>query len=65
MEDQCDGHSFHVLSVLDGHGKIAWEAHQTMPIERGESLLLPAQLGAYEVSGEVVVIRTCVPSKDW
>ena len=64
MEDQCDGRSFHVLSVLDGHGEIGWGSHQTMPIERGESLLLPAQLGAYKVSGNVVVIRTWVPSND-
>jgi mannose-6-phosphate isomerase len=64
MESRCDGHSFHVLSVLDGHGEIGWEAHQAMPIERGESLLLPAQLGAYEVSGNVLVIRTYVPSGD-
>jgi len=64
MESRCDGHSFHVLSVLGGHGEIGWGAHQAMPIERGESLLLPAQLGAYEVSGNVVVIRTYVPSGD-
>ena len=65
MEDQCDGRSFHVLSVLGGRGEIRWGAHQAMPIERGESLLLPAQLGAYEVSGNVLVIRTCVPSGEW
>ena len=62
MESRCDGHSFHVLSVLDGHGEIRWGAHQAMPIERGESLLLPAQLGAYEVSGNVLVIQTYIPS---
>ena len=62
MEDQCDGRSFHVLSVLDGHGEIRWGIHQATPIKRGESLLLPAQLGAYEVSGDVQVIKTYVPS---
>ena len=64
METRCDGHSFHVLSVLDGRGEIRWGAHQATPIVRGESLLLPAQLGAYEVSGDVRMIRTYAPSGD-
>lgn len=62
MEDRCDGRTFHVLSVLHGHGEMLWGDHQTTPIERGESYLLPARLGAYEVRGEIRVIKTYVPS---
>lgn len=65
MADRCDGRTFHVLSVLHGQGEIGWGGHRTTSIGRGESLLLPAQLGAYEVSGKVKVMKTYVPFGDW
>ncbi|MFH1008394.1 MAG: type I phosphomannose isomerase catalytic subunit [Candidatus Latescibacterota bacterium] len=62
MENHCDGRCFHVLSVLGGHGHIRWGKGQTMALEPGLTLLLPAQLGAYQVSGAVQAIKTTLPS---
>lgn len=56
------GESFHALTCLDGSGAIDWPGG-TVTIDRGQSLLVPAGLGAYTVSGDLEVLRSWVPDR--
>lgn len=54
----ADETSFHSIVVLDGEGMI-----NNMPIQKGDSLFIPAHFGAYKVSGQVTVLKTVIPEK--
>lgn len=53
---------FEILVLLDGHGRIHWGS-QSMPYGRGETWLLPAALGAYQLIGHspTKLLRAYVP----
>ena len=55
----CDDESFTSLLVLDGVGTIACGG-QELPIDKGKSLFLPAQSGAYHVTGTCSLLQTRV-----
>jgi mannose-6-phosphate isomerase len=48
--------SLELLTVLEGHLQLG-----AVELGRAESVVLPASLGAYELSGEAVVVRCYVP----
>lgn len=51
------GRHFHVLTVLEGQAAITWGGQQTvMPV--GQSVLIPAILGEYMLSGPARVLRS-------
>lgn len=56
------GESFHALTCRDGGGAIDWPGG-TVAIERGQSLLIPAGIGAYAISGDLEVLRSWVPDR--
>jgi mannose-6-phosphate isomerase len=51
-----DPGSLELLTVLEGHLQLG-----AVELGRAESVVLPASLGAYELSGEAVVVRCYVP----
>lgn len=55
----CDGRSFQHLQCVDGRGVIRC-GEEEYPFERGESFLMPAALGEYEINGECRVLLSRV-----
>lgn len=54
------GERFHTLTIIRGLGEIIFESG-SLNIKAGDSLLLPAALGEYEIRGECEVIKAYVP----
>ncbi|HWI66401.1 MAG TPA: type I phosphomannose isomerase catalytic subunit [Symbiobacteriaceae bacterium] len=54
-----DGGSFDALLVLSGEGSVAWGGGREA-LRAGQALLVPASLGAYELSGAFTVMRSRV-----
>ncbi|MDF2725508.1 MAG: mannose-6-phosphate isomerase [Paenibacillus sp.] len=52
--------SFTILVVCDGAGTLEW-ADGSVSLERGNCLLLPANLGDYALNGKVTVLRSYLP----
>ncbi|MFB9325219.1 type I phosphomannose isomerase catalytic subunit [Paenibacillus aurantiacus] len=52
--------SFVILVVADGTGKLGW-AGGSLDVKAGECFLLPANLGNYELDGEMTVLRSVAP----
>ena len=56
----ADGSRFELLILTEGSARIAWDGGN-MPVSMGDSLLLPARLGAYTVEGTCTALRAWVP----
>lgn len=54
--------SFEILVIAEGTGSIRWENEQ-QELAAGQCFLLPATLGEYSLSGNLVVLRSVVPSE--
>lgn len=52
--------SFVILVVAQGSGSLRW-AEGSQDVKAGECFLLPATLGAYELDGQLTVIRSELP----
>ncbi|TMV50712.1 class I mannose-6-phosphate isomerase [Paenibacillus mesophilus] len=52
--------SFTIIVVCEGTGTLDW-ADGTIPLERGNCFLLPADLGAYSLNGRLTVLRSYLP----
>ncbi|MFC4103312.1 type I phosphomannose isomerase catalytic subunit [Paenibacillus xanthanilyticus] len=52
--------SFVILVVAEGTGKLGW-AGGSLDVKAGECFLLPANLGGYELDGEMTVLRSVAP----
>ncbi|MBD2844240.1 class I mannose-6-phosphate isomerase [Paenibacillus sp. IB182496] len=52
--------SFVILVVAAGRGELAWDGGR-QPVEAGQCFLLPANLGAYTLSGAMTVLRSELP----
>ncbi|KMT22673.1 type I phosphomannose isomerase catalytic subunit [Clostridium cylindrosporum] len=54
-----DLRSFHIYTCVDGNGRIIYK-NQSQSISRGNSILIPASLGEYEIRGNLEVIKIYV-----
>ncbi|XEC93693.1 type I phosphomannose isomerase catalytic subunit [Paenibacillus tarimensis] len=52
--------SFVILVIADGQGAITWQGG-SLPVKSGECFLLPASLGAYQLEGQLTVLRSLLP----
>jgi mannose-6-phosphate isomerase len=54
--------TFEILTVLDGHAQLSW-AGDSVRLQRGDSLVLPAELGACTLapSAPLTILRAYVP----
>ncbi|SFJ00398.1 mannose-6-phosphate isomerase [Paenibacillus sp. UNC496MF] len=52
--------SFVILVVAEGAGTLSWEGGK-QDVKAGECFLLPANLGGYELDGELTVLRSVTP----
>ena len=62
FQEICDGRSFHILTVLEGEGKIFF-SNGRQDIRRGESILVPATTGTYKLTASVSlrILKSYVP----
>ena len=56
----CDGNKFFILTGISGRATIKHEGGTT-EFASGESVLLPARLGAYTVEGDITYLKSYVP----
>jgi mannose-6-phosphate isomerase len=58
----ADPASFEILTAIDGGGELAW-ANGSRRLARGESIVLPASLGAYRLTPtpSTTLLRCCLP----
>ncbi len=62
-ERVTNGASCEVLSVLEGKCVITAREGESVVLRRGETVVLPARLGAYRLEGEARVMRSYVPEE--
>jgi mannose-6-phosphate isomerase len=60
LEVPFDGTSFHALFVAEGEAEISWQ-DGVLLLHPGTSVLVPAALPSYTLSGNAVVLRTTIP----
>lgn len=57
MADEVEAQSFHALLCLEGKGAILCGG-QSVPVEKGQSVFLPAGMGAYQLAGDMRLLKT-------
>lgn len=60
MEEIADGSKFYIYFITEGSGEILY-GQGSVPITRGESLLIPATLGRYSLKGDLKALKAYVP----
>lgn len=61
IEEKTDGSKFYIFIIIEGSGEISWSEGK-LQIKRGDSILIPASLGGYCISGEIYTLKTYVPN---
>jgi mannose-6-phosphate isomerase len=56
--------SCQILSLLDGACQLQAPTGEALPLVKGDTVVLPAQLGAYTLSGKARLLRSYVPTPD-
>lgn len=60
IKTHMDGTTFHALFITDGTAEISWD-NQTLNVDSGTSVLIPAALPNYTLNGNATVLRTTIP----
>lgn len=60
MRHTTDPASFEILTLIDGAGRLTWNAGG-LNLRRGDSVLLPADLGDWAIEGALTLLRVYVP----
>lgn len=56
--------SFHLLTCISGHASLEIEgSEEQIAVRTGDSVLIPADLGGYRLSGDGTVLRSWVPTE--
>lgn len=53
--------TFHALFCAEGQGELQWGDNKSMPLEAGTSVLIPAALPHYRLTGNATLLRTTIP----
>ena len=61
--DHSDAERFYIFTCVSGNGKILYNG-KAEEINRGDSILIPASLGAYTIEGNLTVLKSYVPSNN-
>jgi len=60
VKEVSDTERFYIFTVVEGHGEILYrDAREAITL--GESILIPAKLGEYEIKGNLKILKTYVP----
>lgn len=60
IDENADGSKFFIYTFISGKGSIAWDGGE-MTVGMGESVLIPAEIGKYFLSGNFTALRAYVP----
>lgn len=60
MKEKSDSDRFYILTCVDGEGEIKYK-DGTENIIKGESMLIPADLGEHCIAGNVKILKSYVP----
>ncbi|MGI6668364.1 MAG: type I phosphomannose isomerase catalytic subunit [Acetivibrionales bacterium] len=61
IHEIADGSRFYIYVLISGSGTIAWNGGKT-GVKTGDSVLVPAALGEYSLSGNFTALKTYVPN---
>ena len=59
--EKSDEERFYIFTCVEGKGVIIWD-NGRCDIVKGESILIPAFLGKYEIQGQMKVLKSYVPN---
>ncbi len=60
-QEKADGRSFHIIFFTFGSGEIAFGDGKTMEFVKGESYVIPADMGEYTISGKCKYLKSYIP----
>lgn len=49
--------TFYAINILDGEGRIYWN-NKEHKIKKGDSFIIPANIGKYKISGNLIALKT-------
>lgn len=58
FKDKSNSDRFHMITCVDGDGEIVGNGFNKEKIKKGDSYLIPASLGDYEIKGELVLLKS-------
>lgn len=61
VKENADGSKFFIYVFVDGTGTINYNGEK-LPVSKGETVLIPAALGEYSISGNIKALKTYVPN---
>jgi mannose-6-phosphate isomerase len=61
FKEGSDNERFYIFTAVEGEGEIL-SKYKSEAIKKGDSILIPAALGAYEVRGTVKLLKSYVPN---
>lgn len=61
IKENADGSKFFIYVFVDGDGKISYNDGE-ISVHKGETVLIPAELGKYSISGNFKALKTYVPN---
>lgn len=60
LKETSDKERFYIFTCVEGEGEILY-SHGSESIKKGDSILIPAALGEYEIKGNLKVLKSYVP----
>ncbi len=57
--DASNINSFYAINVVDGYGKLIY-ANKEVEIKKGDSFIIPAQLGKYKIKGKITLLKSYI-----
>lgn len=57
--DNSNIDSFYAINIVDGYGKLIYEGKE-FKIKKGDSFIIPAQLGKYKVEGKITFLKSYI-----
>lgn len=63
IDENADGCKFYIYIIIEGEGEINY-GNDSIKVSFGESLLIPAAMGSYNVKGRMKVLKAYVPDLD-
>jgi mannose-6-phosphate isomerase len=64
INEEADGSRFHIYTFIDGEGEITYESG-CIKVKFGESVLIPASMGKYQIHGSLKALKSYVPDLKW
>lgn len=60
VHESADGSKFFIYTITSGEGSIAWDGGE-LAVIAGESVLIPAAMGKYSLTGKFTALRAYMP----